>query len=189
MVNVIATERLDLVLMTQEFLECTYLYDHAEAEAILGMKIPPVWFESVSMAGSHLRQLAAGRTSQPWLPRAIGFRNRGEMEMVGDIGFHTPPGPDYLKEISPQGVEFGYTIFPDFRRRGIASEATRGLISWAFAEYGVNSFVAMVSPENTASLGVLSKLGFSRTGTHIDHENSFYEIFELAVSSEGFGHG
>ena len=104
--------------------------------------------------------------------------------MVGDVGFHTPPGPDYLKNISPQGVEIGYEIFPAFRRRGVASEASRGLISWAFAEYQVSSFVAMVSVENTASLGVLSKLGFNRVGTHIDREDSFYEIFELAVSAE-----
>ena len=173
--------------MTQEFLECTYLHDHAEAEGILGMRIPPVWFESASLAGTHLRQLAAGRTSQPWLPRAIGFRNQGEM--VGYIGFHTPPGPDYLKDISPQGVEFGYAVFPAFRRRGIAWEASRGLIAWAFAEYGVSSFVAMVSLGNTASLGVLSKLGFNRVGTHINHEDRFEEVFELVVSAEGPDHG
>src|SRR2546430_6432392 len=126
------------------------------------MKIPVEWFEYASVAGTHLRELAAGLTSQPWLPRAIGYRKRGEM--VGYIGFHTPPGPDYLKNISPQGVEIGYEIFPAFRRRGVASEASRGLISWAFAEYQVSSFVAMVSLENTASLGVISKLGFNRVG-------------------------
>ena len=180
--DVISTERLDLVPMTPSFLKCTCRGRHAEAEAIIGMRIPSLWFECGSFAALRLRQFESGATSQPWLPRAIVFRGSGEM--VGYIGFHTPPAPDYLKDLCPRGVEFGYTVFPAFRRQRVAWEASRALIQWASREHGVSSFVVSVSPLNPASLALISKMGFRRIGSQVDDEDGLEDIFELVVDGK-----
>ena len=168
--------------MTPLFLECTCRGHHAEAEAIIGMRIPSLWFECGSFAALRLRQFETGATSQPWLPRVITFRGSGEM--AGYIGFHTPPAPDYLKDICPRGVEFGYTVFPSFRRQRVAWEASRGLVRWASTEHGVSSFVVSVSPLNLASLALIAKMGFRRIGSHVDEEDGLEEIFELVVDGK-----
>ncbi len=103
--------------------------------------------------------------------------------MVGYIGFHTSPAPEYLKEISPAGVEFGYTVFPLFRRQGIALEASRGLMGWA-SEHGVSAFVVSVSPQNVASLALTSKMGFRKVGSHVDEEDGPEDIFELVLPAK-----
>lgn len=175
----IVTERLELLPMTPAFLECTWRGRRAEAEAIIGLRIPAAWFECGPFAALRLRQYESGATSQPWLPRAITLRGSGEM--AGYIGFHTPPAPDYLKDLCPHGVEFGYTIFPAFRRQGFAWEASRALIQWANREHGVSSFVVSVSPSNLASLALIAKMGFRRIGAHVDDEDGPEDIFELAV--------
>ena len=168
--------------MTPSFLECTCRGRHAEAEAIIGMRIPELWFECVSFAALRLRQFERGATSQPWLPRAVTFRGSGQM--VGYIGFHTPPAPDYLKDLCPRGVEFGYTVFPAFRRQRVAWEASRALIQWASREHGVSSFVVSVSPSNLASLALISKMGFRRIGSHLDDEDGPEDIFEFVVDGK-----
>lgn len=181
--DTITTDRLNLVLMSPAFLRLTVAGAHREAEATLGLKIPRDWHECGSFAARRLHQFTAGETSEPWLPRAIAWRETGEM--VGYIGFHTPPRPAYLQELSPQGIEFGYTIFPTYRRRRFAWEASHGLMDWARTNHGITHFVVSVSPQNAASLGLISKLGFRRIGSHIDEEDGPEDIFELVTDPAG----
>lgn len=180
----ISTDRLRLVPMTPSFLESTCRNRRSEAEALLGMRIPALWFDCGSFAALRLRQWESGITSQPWLPRAIAYN--GSVEMVGYIGFHTSPAPDYLRDICPRGVELGYTVFASYRRQGIAWEASRALIGWAYRQHGVSSFVVSVSPQNIASLALTAKLGFRRIGSHVDEEDGPEDIFELVVDEKTF---
>lgn len=182
--DVISTDRLDLCPMTPEFLECTVAGHRAAAEALLELKIPDDWFELADFAALRLGEFRTGATSQPWLPRAIRLRATGEM--AGFIGCHTPPGPDYLEPLSPGGVEFGYTVFPEYRRQGIAFEACRGLMQWAQLHHRIRNFILSVSPDNTASLGLVARLGFRRIGSQIDEIDGPEDIFEwTAAGPEG----
>lgn len=173
--NLIATDRLDLCPMTPEFLQCTVAGHRAAAEALLDLRIPQDWFDLADFAALRLDDYLTGATSQPWLPRAIRLRATGEM--AGFIGFHTPPGPDYLQPLSPGGIEFGYTVFPEYRRLGIAFEASRGLMQWAQLHHRIRNFVLSVSPDNTASLGLIARLGFRRIGSHIDEIDGPEDIY------------
>ncbi len=112
--------------------------------------------------------------------RAMRLRETGHM--VGHIGFHTQPGAEYLRELVPDGVEFGYTVFPRFRRQHYAHEASVALMAWARETYGVTSFVASVSPANAPSLGLVHKLGFHKIGSQIDEEDGPEDIFALYCS-------
>ena len=173
----ISTERLDLISMTPAFLRSTIASQRADAEAMLGASIPAAWWACGDFAALRLRDHETGLTWPPWLPRAIRLRATGEM--VGHIGFHTPPAAPYLHEFSPAGVEFGYTIYPAYRRKGYAREASAALIQWAHTEHGVTSFIVSVSPANAASLGLIAQLGFRRIGSHLDEVDGPEDIFEL----------
>ena len=61
--------------------------------------------------------------------------------------------------------EFGFIIHPDYWGRGLASEASRAFVDYAFGLPHVDELTADVDPRNSASLRVLDKLGFVVTGT------------------------
>jgi ribosomal-protein-alanine N-acetyltransferase len=61
-------------------------------------------------------------------------------------------------------VEIGYSMIPDRRRRGYASEAAAALVDWARSQEDVETVVAACDRENVASIRTLERLGFARTG-------------------------
>jgi len=152
--------------MTPAFLRASLSGDLAEAERQLGLTLPRTWPDIQAVLALRLEQLESDPTLQPWLLRAIGLRSNGEM--VGHIGFHTAPGPDYLEEWSPGCVELGFSIFPPHRRKGYARESSLALMQWAREGHGVRSFVVSISPDNGPSLALASSLGFVRVGEHVD---------------------
>ena len=99
--------------------------------------------------------------------------------MVGHFGFHTQPGAEYLEPYSPGAVEFGFTVFPPFRRRGFAREASLAMMQWAGEVHGIRKFVVSICPDNIASLGLAAQLGFVKIGHHIDEVDGWEDIFEL----------
>jgi len=52
------------------------------------------------------------------------------------------------------------------------------LIVWARTQ-GIDHFVASVAPDNVPSLAIIRKLGFVRTGQHIDPDDGLEHVFEL----------
>ena len=117
-------------------------------------------------------QLAADPSRAPWSVRAIVRRD--DRVMIGFVNFHGPPG---VNDIEATGAaELGWTVFPEHRRQGYATETARRLMDWARAEHGVGRFISSTTPENVPSLRVHEKLGFHRTGQVVDGEI----IFELA---------
>ena len=97
--------------------------------------------------------------------------------MIGFIGFHTLPGAEYLNSYAPDSVEFGYTIFPDYRGKGYASEAAQALMDWATREHQVTRFVVSISPMNQPSLRIAQKLGFRKVGSFNDPEEGVEDVF------------
>lgn len=168
----IRTQRLDLVPLTPRLLGA----DRAQAAHLLGAYVPEEWVTAAPWTQRRLAQLHHDPSLQPWLPRAIV--SRIESTMIGHIGFHDRPGAEYLAELSPGGVELGYTVFEDWRRQGYAIEAAEGLMDWARRVHGVTRFVVSISPSNRASLALASRLAFRRIGSHIDEEDGPEDIFE-----------
>lgn len=77
-------------------------------------------------------------------------------EVLGDIGFKGKP--------VERTVEVGYGFASSARNKGYATESVRELIKWAFASNLVDKVVAECLFDNAASINVLEKLGFQRTG-------------------------
>lgn len=101
--------------------------------------------------------------------------------MIGHIGFHTTPGADYLEPYSPGAVEFGYTVYPAYRRQGYAREAAHARMRWANETHGVTKFVQTISPDNHASQALSAQLGFVPIGSHIDEVDGPEDILEYRV--------
>jgi ribosomal-protein-alanine N-acetyltransferase len=128
--------------------------DRATAAELLGASLPPDWplpdlLEALPML------TASSPEAQPFGPRAIV--ERSSQAVVGDIGFHGPPD-------SEGSVEIGYSVMPDRRGRGYATEAASALVAWAASQPGVRTVIATCDTDNVASIRTLERLGFDRVG-------------------------
>ena len=176
-VPAIHTARLELVSMTPEFMEAVLAGRFAEAQELLGAELPaePVDEAVERFLARRVAQLREEPEVQRWLARAI-VRKEGGRLMIGNVGFHGQPGVNAAG--SDRALEIGYGIQPEHRSQGYATEAVEGLIGWARTE-GIDHFVASVSPDNEPSLAIIRRLGFVRTGQHIDPEDGLEHVFEL----------
>jgi ribosomal-protein-alanine N-acetyltransferase len=112
----------------------------------------------------RLRQAREEPERARWYVYAIVLGGR----MIGNIGFHGPPGSNARKD--PEAVEIGYRVFESYQRQGYATEAVRALIGWT-REQGVERIIASVGPENEPSLAIVRRLGFREVGRHWDDED------------------
>jgi RimJ/RimL family protein N-acetyltransferase len=87
----------------------------------------------------------------------FGVRLRdGDGELVGYCGL--------LRLGVTERVELLYALLPDWWGRGLATEAARACLRFAFEEAGLESVVAGTDPPNSASLRVIEKLGMRPVG-------------------------
>ncbi len=182
----IHSEHLDLVLLSSEFMRAFLGGNLAEAERVLGYVVPGELMEASDVMQMRLRQMEEDAAYEPWSLRAMVLRETGEV--VGHIGFHTAPDPEYLQLYAPGGVEFGFTVFPPFRRRGYAREASLAMMDWAKQRHPrLTSFVLSIAPGNAPSQALAAGLGFVRIGSHMDEVDGEENILllRLATVAEG----
>ena len=75
-------------------------------------------------------------------------------------------------------IDFGYMFRRDRWGRGYATEIGRAAMRYGFDRYGFKEVVASIAPDNDASRGVLSKLGFVyRSNEVMPGEDEESEIF------------
>jgi len=169
----IRTARLTLESMSAPFMAALQSGDLEAAAREIGAAVTP-WLprELEHFLRYRLEQLAADPSARPWLGRAIVLETGvGSRQVIGSVGFHGPPD-------SAGRLEVGYSIDPDFRRRGYALEAVRAIFDWAHEHHGISRFVASISPDNAASLGLVGHLAFRQTGEQIDDIDGRELIFE-----------
>ncbi|MEX2238753.1 MAG: GNAT family N-acetyltransferase [Dehalococcoidia bacterium] len=174
-VPIIRSQRLELRPMTPPFIEALLEDRRADAEALLNLKLTGPRPDAGDEHWLRLRlgQLRADPTWQWWLGRAVVLPEIGEM--IGHAGFHEPPREG-------GELEFGYSIFPEHRRKGYATEVSLALMDWARSAKGISRFVLSISPDNEPSLSVARKLGFEPTGVQWDDEDGEELVFGLDYS-------
>ena len=171
----IESPRLELVLLSPEFLAALLDDRREEAQALVTFVLPESWPEEDE---AHFRMRLKQRQDDPataaLLVRAMMLR--GSRLPVCRIGFHGPPGVN--SQDDPVALEIGYDVDPACRRKGYASEAAAALVSWGLARPGISRVLASISPTNAASLGLARKLGFVEVGTAWDDEDGEELVFE-----------
>lgn len=80
-----------------------------------------------------------------------------EETAVGICGFKGRPD-------GSGSVEIGYSVLPQFRNRGLATEAVGALVDWAFSQGAVKEITAETFPYLSQSIRVLEKNGFRFAG-------------------------
>jgi RimJ/RimL family protein N-acetyltransferase len=86
----------------------------------------------------------------------FGVRLRGSDNLLGFCGLVRLEG---MEE-----PELGYELAPEAWGRGIATEAARTCLRYAFEETGLIRVIAGADPPNVASLRVIEKLGMQPAG-------------------------
>lgn len=93
--------------------------------------------------------------------------------LIGGGGFLGPPRDGV--------VQLGYSILPEFQRRGYATEMVRGLASWAFVQPSVAVIAAEAEWANPASVRVLERSGFQAAGPASHPERMRFELRAMPV--------
>lgn len=128
-----------------------------EAASMLAGRRAPTWHPDYPRqddlaAVSMLVDASADALS--WSPRHVVRAYDGLV--VGSIGFFGPPAAAADEHLE---AEIGYGLVEDARGRGVATEAVTGLLADT-DRLGVR-VRASVQPDNTASVRVLAKCGFT----------------------------
>lgn len=151
-IPVLATERLRLVALSEK---------HFEAYAAMLADEGTTRFIG---DGQPLDRMNAWRSMAMllghWMLRGYGMwalELEDSGEFVGRAGLHNPDGwPD---------LEIGWMLRPGFRRRGLATEAARAVLDYAFRELGAERVISLIRIENAASERVARRLGGHQSTT------------------------
>jgi [ribosomal protein S5]-alanine N-acetyltransferase len=170
----IETPRLILRLVPLAGLAATGTKDLEACRRIIGRKLTEEWFEDSWVADMRLEQWQKDPAYAPWSIRAIALKDTGEI--AGTINCHDLPRPFDLDGEAGLVVETGYTIFPDWRRKGLGYEAVTGLAGFA-VNHGVRWLRLSISPGNDASLRLAQKLGAYQIGSQIDEIDGPEDIY------------
>ena len=129
-------------------------------EAEVPSSWPPGEYDRFAIAYFRDRLIDGGEAVVPWYVwYAIRPAEPGTpATLVACGGYFGPPSADGT-------VEIGYSVVPEWRRHGYATELVQALIARAFAAPEVRRILAEADVENVASIGVLTRCGFRRVGT------------------------
>jgi len=144
------TERLRIVQLDLEAVTAA-LEDRPRFELALGAQVDSDWplADMRDLLTLIKTQLGANSAAMHW--GGVIVKKDPDI-VVGDVGFHSSP-------VDGQ-VEIGYSIVPNFRGLGFATEAVQTFLRWGFQSEEVDHVVARVSQHNPASIRVLEKVGF-----------------------------
>lgn len=171
--TLIASERLELPLLTRSQLERLAAGDAASVARELDATIPDAWRDGVRrLAAYRARQLVERPQDAPWLLRAIVRTDT--RQVIGYLNFHAEPDERGM-------VEIGYTLLPDARGQGYAIEAVRAAMGWAARTHGILVLRASVAPDNERSLNLIRKLGMVKVGEQMDPEDGLEHVYEREV--------
>jgi RimJ/RimL family protein N-acetyltransferase len=171
--GVLSSRRLDLIPLPTAALDALIAGDRQRLEAETGARFPaplaapPLMEDALPFMRDSLREDAENAR---WGPYLMVLRETGEA--VGSAGFTGKPGGDGI-------VTLGYSIYSEFQRRGIASEAATALVAWAVAQPGVRSVRATIPPGHSASQRVAAHAGLRRTSlVEHDPDEGSVEVWE-----------
>lgn len=169
----ILTERLRLAPATVATLEAELRGGRDGLEKELGCRVPESWPpEHYGEPVLHytLARLLENPEQNGWWMHYICLRDpEGRpTEVVGTCGYKGSPAGGT--------VEIGYSVLPEFRRRGFATEAARGLCRRAFDCPEVRCVLAHTLPDLEPSIGVLKKAGFRLLGKGFEPGAILFEL-------------
>jgi RimJ/RimL family protein N-acetyltransferase len=108
-------------------------------------------------AEDYVGQLMREARREPRDSYTLVIVERSSGEVVGSVALS-------IDSRMHRRAELGYIVRRDAWGRGLASEAARLVVDFAFDRLGVNRVWAVCDPDNPASIRVLEKLGMTEEG-------------------------
>jgi RimJ/RimL family protein N-acetyltransferase len=173
----IETSRLVLIPLSPVSLRAMLEGNYLEAGAAAGIKVAA---DCSLLRHSSIRRrldlIERDPDQQPWMYRAIVFKDEGAM--AGHISFHhKAPDPDLL-EYSTNAVELGYTIEERYRRRGYAKESVLAMMDWANRR-GIGTFILSISPANAPSIALAEAIGYRKISERMDDTDGLEYVYRM----------
>ena len=171
--RIISTERLDLIAATAE-LSRIEREDTLEFSRRLGAHVAEDWPPPLNDAQSMnwtLRFLLENPDEVGWATWYFVLRANDNTirTAIGNGGFKGKPTLEGT-------VEVGYSLLEEYHGLGYATEAVRGLLTWAFDHPQVHRVIAETYLALTPSIRVLEKNGFVHIGRGSEEGIIRYEI-------------
>lgn len=116
---------------------------------------PPELYDRKAM--EYALRMLEDSTTPGWSFWYLLLRSEEQTIIVGICGFKGRPD-------AAGSAEIGYSIIPQFRNQGLASEAVDRLVRWAFSHQTVLEVSAETLPHLQSSIRVLKKNGFEYCG-------------------------
>jgi RimJ/RimL family protein N-acetyltransferase len=152
------TERLDLRPHRMDDLDDLYAF-HSRPEVVRYTPWPVRDREQTRVAlEAKLTQDALTEPGQ-WLVLAIELRETGTV--IGEVLLK------WAGDTDRQG-EIGFALHTDYQGKGLAFEAAHEVLRLGFEELGLHRICAVLDDRNTASAGLLERLGMHREA-HLIH--------------------
>jgi len=167
-----ARHQLTLVPLSLPVLEALVRGDLEAASGDAGAPLTPYLLDHGWLWRLRLEEAATNPAVLAWIARAALDRVTGVV--VGHVGFHGPPDERGM-------VEVAYSVDPEWRRRGYATDMLRAALAWAAGTPGATVVRASVSPDNPASLATLRPFGFTNVGEQEDEVDGLELLFERPV--------
>ena len=82
-------------------------------------------------------------------------------------------------------IEIGYSLLPEFQKKGYATEAVAALLDWAFGHDEVVHVIAETLPESAPSIRVLERSGFTNIGQGSEEGILRFELSRPARQRHG----
>jgi RimJ/RimL family protein N-acetyltransferase len=101
-----------------------------------------------------------------WSVLGYGYwaiEEKATRRFAGELGF-----ADFKRDIDPSFAdvpEIGWALAVFAQHRGFASEAVRAAVAWSDAEIAAARTMALIAPDNAASIRIASANGYRKIGT------------------------
>jgi ribosomal-protein-alanine N-acetyltransferase len=152
------TDRLKLIPFSLDLMKAA-MTDKAKLGEMLGVGVPDSWPGSdlAEALPIFVKNIHPSNPVWDWL-----IIHKGDRVLIGDVGFMGGPDEEGV-------VEIGYSIVPEYRNQGYATEMASSLIQWALQRQEVKVITARTLKDNIASIKVLTKIGMRRGGVEDDY--------------------
>jgi [ribosomal protein S5]-alanine N-acetyltransferase len=173
----IETERLELVPCQLKHFEAI-INNESELDSVLQVTRAEGWLgfpEAIEAMEPSYEYLKTHPTALGWWTYL--FVLKADRKLIGLGGFKGEATDDGI-------VEFGYALAPSYRGRGLATEASRGMIQYAFNHPFVTEVIAHTLPEHNPSTRVLKRAGLRFTS--VVNDPSHGEVWRWSLTRRDF---
>ncbi|WP_160719898.1 GNAT family N-acetyltransferase [Bacillus sp. USDA818B3_A] len=106
-----------------------------------------------------------------------GIKLKENQRLIGTVGLN-------VLNLKNKRAEIGYELHPSVWGNGFAEESVSEVIRFSFQKLDLHRIGAVVYPENTASLALLDKLGFTNEGLlrgYMYQDEQYHDSFMLSI--------